>query len=48
MGKTDGKKRWAGRDEQIVSDLPATQRKAIQESMLRRSEDTYYRGGYRE
>lgn len=48
MSKNNQRKRWTGRDEQIINDLPAAQRKAIQEERIRRSEDTYYRGGYRE
>lgn len=48
MRKCSFENRWAGRDELNVCDLPATQRKAIQEIWDRRSDDTYCRGGYRE
>ena len=48
MGKYTFENRWAGRDELNVCDLPATQRKVIQEVWDRRGEDTYTRGGYRE
>lgn len=48
MRKCSFENRWAGRDELNVCDLPADQRKAIQEVWDRRTDDSYYPRDYRE